>query len=104
MTRSTEEIKPALSIPIAKGEAARELIGAWRYAGTQINGANWDRGANPKGMIYYGPHGEMAVKIAPDVSAKKSWRGDDCGRSGWRIKGLGRFRSAPTRLTSRPGA
>jgi Lipocalin-like domain len=49
------------------GEAAKKLLGAWRYVGTRINGGNWDRGANPKGMIYYGPHGEMAVQIAPDV-------------------------------------
>ena len=62
----------AVSIPVAKGEAAKKLIGAWRYAGTRINGANWDRGANPKGMIYYGPHGEMAVQIAPDVERKRA--------------------------------
>ena len=48
-------------------EVHNKLVGAWRYVGTRINGGNWDRGANPKGMIYYGPHGEMAVQIAPDV-------------------------------------
>jgi hypothetical protein len=48
-------------------EVRNKLVGAWRYVGTRINGSNWDRGANPKGMIYYGPHGEMAVQIAPDV-------------------------------------
>jgi hypothetical protein len=48
------------------------LIGSWRYVGTRIDGANWDRGANPKGMIYYGPHGEMAVQIAPDVARKRA--------------------------------
>jgi hypothetical protein len=48
-------------------EVCNKLVGAWRYVGTRINGSNWDRGANPKGMIYYGPHGEMAVQIAPDV-------------------------------------
>jgi hypothetical protein len=47
--------------------ARERLIGAWRYVGTRINGGNWDRGANPKGMIYYGAHGEMAVQVAPDV-------------------------------------
>ena len=53
--------------------SARErLIGAWRYVGTRINGGNWDRGANPKGMIYYGPHGEMAVQIAPDVQRTRA--------------------------------
>ena len=30
------------------------------------------RGNNPKGMIYYGPHGEMSVQIAPDVERKKA--------------------------------
>ena len=46
-----------------KPQSARaRLIGAWRYVGTRINGANWDRGANPKGMIYYGPHGEMRCR------------------------------------------
>ena len=52
--------------------AAQRLIGAWRYIGTRIHGGNWDRGANPKGMIYYGPHGEMAVQIAPDVERKRA--------------------------------
>ena len=53
-------------------EVARKLIGAWRYVGTRINGGNWDRGANPKGMIYYGSHGEMAVQIAPDVKRPRA--------------------------------
>ena len=55
-----------------QGEVAKKLMGAWRYVGTRINGSNWDRGANPKGMIYYGPHGEMAVQIAPDVERKRA--------------------------------
>jgi hypothetical protein len=53
---------------------AQRLIGAWRYLGTRIDGANWDRGPNPKGMIYYGPHGEMAVQVAPDVERKRAGR------------------------------
>jgi hypothetical protein len=53
-------------------EVANKLLGAWRYVGTRINGSNWDRGANPKGMIYYGPHGEMAVQIAPDVKRTRA--------------------------------
>jgi len=48
------------------------LIGSWRYIGTRINGANWDRGPNPKGMIYYGPHGEMSVQVAPDVKRSRT--------------------------------
>jgi hypothetical protein len=57
---------------MTKSEVANKLMGAWRYVGTRINGANWDRGANPKGMIYYGPHGEMAVQIAPDVARNRA--------------------------------
>ena len=57
---------------MADGEVANKLLGAWRYVGTRINGGNWDRGANPKGMIYYGPHGEMAVQIAPDVKRTRA--------------------------------
>jgi hypothetical protein len=52
---------------MTESEVAQKLIGAWHYVGTQIDGANWNRGANPKGMIYYGPHGEMSVQVAPDV-------------------------------------
>ena len=54
------------------GEVANKLLGAWRYVCTRIDGGNWDRGANPKGMIYYGPHGEMAVQIAPDVKRTRA--------------------------------
>jgi hypothetical protein len=50
----------------------KRLIGAWRYVGTRLDGAKWDRGPNPKGMIYYGPHGEMAVQVAPDVRRKRA--------------------------------
>jgi Lipocalin-like domain len=57
---------------MTEAEAANKLLGAWRYIGTRINGSNWDRGANPKGMIYYGPHGEMAVQIAPDVKRTRA--------------------------------
>jgi hypothetical protein len=63
---------------VVSEEAAKQqsvkarLLGAWRYVGTRINGGNWDRGANPKGMIYYGPHGEMAVQIAPDVKRTRA--------------------------------
>jgi len=57
---------------MTKDEVAQKLVGAWRYVGTRINGGNWDRGANPKGMIYYGPHGEMAVQIAPDVARRRA--------------------------------
>jgi len=57
---------------MTQGEVAKKLVGAWRYVGTQIDGGNWNRGAKPKGMIYYGPHGEMAVQIAPDIDRKKA--------------------------------
>lgn len=57
---------------MTEAKAANKLLGAWRYIGTRINGSSWDRGANPKGMIYYGPHGEMAVQIAPDVKRPRA--------------------------------
>jgi hypothetical protein len=53
-------------------EVAKKLIGAWRYMGTQVEGRKWDRGPNPKGMIYYGPHGEMSVQVAPDVKRERA--------------------------------
>jgi hypothetical protein len=57
---------------MTEAKAANKLLGAWRHIGTRINGSSWDRGANPKGMIYYGPHGEMAVQIAPDVKRARA--------------------------------
>jgi Lipocalin-like domain len=57
---------------MTESDVAQKLLGAWRYVGTRINGGNWDRGANPKGMIYYGPHGEMAVQIAPNVKRTRA--------------------------------
>ena len=57
---------------MTESDIAQRLLGAWRYVGTRINGGNWDRGANPKGIIYYGPHGEMAVQIAPDVKRARA--------------------------------
>jgi hypothetical protein len=58
-------------LAMAGGEAAKRLVGAWRYVGTRVDGEKFDRGANPKGMIYYGPHGEMSVQVAPDVKRKR---------------------------------
>ena len=57
---------------MTESDVAKKLLGAWCYIGTRINGGNWDRGANPKGMIYYGPHREMAVQIAPDVKRMRA--------------------------------
>jgi len=57
---------------MTQSDVAKNLHGAWRYVGTRINGSNWDRGANPKGMIYHGPHGEMPVQIAPDVKRMRA--------------------------------
>ena len=56
----------------SQGDAAKKLVGAWRYIGTTIDGKPKPRGDNPKGMIYYGPHGEMSVQIAPDVERKRA--------------------------------
>ena len=54
-----------------KGEDAKRLFGAWRYVGATIDGKpRPGRGANPKGIIYYGPSGEMIVQVAPDRERK----------------------------------
>jgi lipocalin-like protein len=51
----------------ASGEPARQLVGIWRYVGTWIDGKpRPNRGANPKGYIFYAASGEMAAQIAPD--------------------------------------
>jgi len=57
---------------MTQSEVAKMLVGAWRYVGTRINGADWNRGANPKGIIYYGAHGEMSVQVAPDVNRTRA--------------------------------
>jgi len=63
----------ALSQSASQGEAAKRFVGAWRYLGTTIDGKpRADRGANPKGMIYYTASGQMAVQIAPDRARKKA--------------------------------
>jgi len=55
-----------------QSDVAPRFVGAWRYVGTTIDGVPKPRGNDPKGMIYYGPHGEMSVQIAPDVERKKA--------------------------------
>jgi hypothetical protein len=55
-----------------QSDVAQRFVGAWRYVGTTIDGAAKPRGNNPTGMIYYGPHGEMSVQIAPDVARRKA--------------------------------
>ena len=58
----------------------------------------------PKGMIYYGPHGEMAVQIAPRRRAQARRRGDDAGRGLGRAEGLHRlFRHLHGRREGRHG-
>jgi lipocalin-like protein len=49
-----------------QGEVAKKFFGAWRYIGTWVDGKPRDRGANPKGMIYYDPSGYMSAQVAPD--------------------------------------
>ena len=58
--------------PLPPGEAAKLIVGAWRYISTTVDGKPRDRGAKPTGMIYYGPHGEMSVHIAPDRPRPKA--------------------------------
>ena len=50
-----------------QSDPARHLVGIWRYVGTWIDGKpRPNRGANPKGYIFYAASGEMAAQIAPD--------------------------------------
>ena len=52
---------------------ARRFIGSWRYVGTTIDGKpRTDRGADPKGIIIYDPHGQMVCHIAPDREVQKA--------------------------------
>jgi hypothetical protein len=58
---------------VPQSEVAKRFVGAWRYIGTTIDGKpRPDRGANPRGMIYYTTGGHMAVQIAPDRERKKA--------------------------------
>ena len=53
-----------------KGEGARQIAGAWRYVGAMLDGKpRPGRGASAKGMIYYGPHGEMSCHVVPDSAS-----------------------------------
>jgi hypothetical protein len=58
--------------PAPPGDAAKRIAGAWRYVGTWVDGQPRNRGANPKGLIYYGPNGEMSVQIGPDHPRPKA--------------------------------
>lgn len=50
-----------------QSEVAQRFVGMWRYVGTTIDGKpRPNRGANPKGYIFYAANGEMAAQIAPD--------------------------------------
>jgi hypothetical protein len=50
-----------------QSEVAQRFVGTWRYVGTTIDGKpRPNRGANPKGYIFYAANGEMAAQIAPD--------------------------------------
>jgi hypothetical protein len=56
----------ARSQPV-QSEAAKRFVGVWRYVGTWIDGKpRPNRGANPKGFIFYTESGDMAAQIAPD--------------------------------------
>lgn len=57
---------------VTRDELTARLMGAWRYVGANVKGQPRDLGPDPKGMIYYGPHGEMMVQIAPDVARKRA--------------------------------
>ena len=52
---------------------AQRLIGSWRHIGTFTGGKPVPgRGANPKGIIMYDPHGYMSCHVAPDREVTKA--------------------------------
>ena len=54
-----------------QSDVAKRFVGVWRYVGTQIDGKpRPNRGANPKGFIFYTESGAMAAQIAPDRENK----------------------------------
>ncbi len=56
----------------SNGASAR-FLGAWRYAGTTIDGKRReDRGREPAGIIIYDPSGHMAVQIMPTREQRAS--------------------------------
>jgi hypothetical protein len=59
-----------VSAPDPNNDVARRLIGAWRYAGTKVDGElRIDRG-DPRGIIIYDSSGHMAVQIVPGREAR----------------------------------
>ena len=59
-------VTEARSQPV-QSEVAQRFVGIWRYVGTWIDGKpRPNRGADPKGYIFYAASGEMAAQIAPD--------------------------------------
>jgi hypothetical protein len=51
----------------------QRLIGSWRHIGTFTGGKPIPgRGANPKGIIMYDPHGCMSCHVAPDRVVTKA--------------------------------
>jgi hypothetical protein len=59
-------VSAARSEPV-QSDVAQHFVGIWRYVGTSIDGKpRPNRGANPKGYIFYAASGEMAAQIAPD--------------------------------------
>jgi hypothetical protein len=54
-----------------QSDVAKRFVGVWRYVGTWIDGKpRPNRGANPKGFIFYTESGAMAAQIAPDRAIK----------------------------------
>src|ERR1700730_12874573 len=55
----------------AMSDVAKRFVGVWRYVGTQIDGKpRPNRGANPKGFIFYTESGDIAAQIAHDRENK----------------------------------
>jgi hypothetical protein len=57
----------------AQSSAVQRFVGTWRLVSVEVNGKpDPNRGAHPKGLIYYDTTGHMAVQIAPD-RPRPSW-------------------------------
>src|SRR3954466_14526391 len=55
-----------------QSDVAKRFVGVWRYIGTQIDGKpRPNRGANPKGFIFYTQSGAVAAEIAPARATKR---------------------------------
>ena len=65
-------IRSAIAQTRPHGADAERLVGLWRLVSITTKDGKIvpARGANPNGLIYYGPSGHMIVQISPDRDRK----------------------------------